>query len=63
MQLLQKIVVTILLGFLLVSCNQEPSLQKYYVENQENQENPKIRNLDLEEKRNKKYRISSWMDP
>jgi len=34
MQLLQKILVTIIVGFLLASCNQEPTLQKYYVENE-----------------------------
>ncbi|MFD0962963.1 DUF4252 domain-containing protein [Pseudofulvibacter geojedonensis] len=34
MQLLQKILVTIIVGFLLTSCNQEPTLQKYYVENE-----------------------------
>lgn len=38
MQLLQKILVTIILSFVLVSCKQEPSLQKYYVENQEKQD-------------------------
>lgn len=33
---MQKIgVIVLFLGFLLVSCNSEPSLQKYYVENQE----------------------------
>lgn len=38
MQLIQKILVTIAVALLLASCSKQPSLQKYYVENQEKQD-------------------------